>query len=128
MSMFPTTVTKQLFRSLGSMGKYKKKMPVIEAFQWFKNGDHPLDESTLLMTTEKGDILTEGKVVRFFRHPKVEGSEVCACGRLYDEHGFLDNSLIINKVCPGDYILSGRNRFNVVKKEEFEAIYEEVEA
>ena len=35
------------------MAKYRKKPIIIEATQWFKNGDHPEDNPELLKETEK---------------------------------------------------------------------------
>ena len=57
------------------MAFYRKKPVVIEASQWFKNGDHPLDGSRLI-TPVPGDgepYLSEGDVVRRYRHPDVPG-------------------------------------------------------
>lgn len=109
------------------MGKYKRKMPDIEAYQWLKNGDHPLDKSEIIKHPE-GDFLSEGKVVRRFRHPKIDGSSFCHCGEKYDDHGFIENSSVSMTVCPGDYVVSGRNSFAVIRKLEFEDYYEEVPA
>ena len=44
--------------------KFRKKPVVIEATQWFKNGDHPADDVGLLDATHGGQsntIETEGK-------------------------------------------------------------------
>ena len=43
--------------------KFRKKF-VVEATQWFKNGDHPLDFNG----SNK-----EGKIVRYFNVPKISG-------------------------------------------------------
>jgi hypothetical protein len=51
--------------------KFAKKPVVIEASQWFKNGDHPLDMSVPLQPSE-GDtelFLSEGNIVRRYAHP-----------------------------------------------------------
>lgn len=48
--------------------KYRKKPVVIEATQWFKNGDHPDDNPD-----QPG---WEGKVVRYFRRPEPEYSSL----------------------------------------------------
>jgi hypothetical protein len=37
--------------------KYRKKPVVIEATQWFKNGDHPLDYANEKVGLEKGEFL-----------------------------------------------------------------------
>ena len=59
------------------MGKYRKKPVVVEANQWFKNGDHP-DDNTFAVTAPNGfDYPSEGKVVRYFRRPDVVGQRAC---------------------------------------------------
>ena len=63
--------------------------------QWFANGDFPNE------SPEK-----EGAVVRYFRHPKFDGRDVCPhCNDKYHNHGFIDakNSIV---VCPGDVLFS----------------------
>lgn len=44
------------------MAKYRKKPVVIDATQWHRNGDHPLDGPFVGEMYE-----TEGAVVRFYR-------------------------------------------------------------
>jgi len=91
--------------------KYRKKPVVIEATQWFKNGDHPLDEVRLLDASHGGQsktIETEGKVVRYFRHPSVAGVITCKhCGGVMHVHGWVDTLEGKHVVCPGDYIITG---------------------
>lgn len=86
---------------------YRQPRPVI-AHQWFKNGDHPDDKSVpLSISTENRltEYLSEGKVVRRFRHPNIPGEEVCsACGSTRDHHGWLEGG--DNSVCPGDYVVT----------------------
>lgn len=64
--------------------KYVKKPVVIEASQWFKNGDHPLDYSVTHVGFKDGDLVDiepaerkfkgwEGDIVRYFRHPQISG-------------------------------------------------------
>lgn len=61
--------------------KYRKKPVVIEATQWFKNGDHPLDGNERFDRGEFKDELYEGKVVRYYRHPDITGLTICSkCG------------------------------------------------
>ena len=78
------------------MAKYKKKPLIVEATQWYKNGDHPLD----------GDPKTEGEIVRYFRHPDYEGKANCKeCGTMYHHHGWVETANGGHKVCPGDWII-----------------------
>jgi hypothetical protein len=84
--------------------KYRKKPVVIEATQWFKNGDHPMDYST----EEQERIGWEGEVVRYFRHPDVPGDMPCKhCGNIMHDHGWIDTLEGGHIVCPGDFIITG---------------------
>ena len=91
--------------------KFRKKPVVIEATQWFKNGDHPEDDIKLLDGTHGGQIKvieTEGKVVRYFRSPQVSGDRKCTnCGDVFHNHGWIDTLEGGHIVCPGDYIITG---------------------
>lgn len=51
--------------------KFRKKPVVIEAAQWFKNGDHPEDERREFIGSNGQPFLGEGSIVRYFRHPAV---------------------------------------------------------
>lgn len=82
------------------------------AFQWFKNGDHPQDntmrpfEDTGIKPTEP----REGQVVRYFRHPSVSGGSKCPhCENIMDNHGWIDCGKSGRTVCPGDYIITGED-------------------
>ena len=68
--------------------KFRKKPVVIEAFQWFKNGDHPLDYVGGTSGFDNGEWVHfseehmrendwEGKVVRRYRLPDVPGVRLC---------------------------------------------------
>jgi len=66
--------------------KFRKKPVVIEATQWFKNGDHPDDGTDTFTSGEFVNERCEGRVVRYFRHPNVDGEQLCdgwltTCGR-----------------------------------------------
>ena len=79
------------------MSRYRKKPVVVEATQWFKNGDHPLD----------GPTDKEGKVVRYFRRPDVKGDTRCEkCGRIFHDHGWVETLEGGHIVCPGDWIIT----------------------
>ncbi len=99
--------------------KFRKKPVVIEATQWFKNGDHPGDYSRDHDGFENGELRKfsgaerkakkwEGDVVRYYRHPDIKGSYPCEqCGRTYHTHGWIDTLEQGHRVCPGDWIITG---------------------
>jgi len=73
--------------------KYRKKPVVIDATQWWKNGDHPHDdvdrvyEDSGIAPTEP----REGLIVRYYRHPEVPGKRPCAhCHQPMHNHGWVD--------------------------------------
>jgi len=98
------------------MTRYRKKPVIIDAIQWFKNGDHPEDQST-----EK-----EGNVVRYYRNPLVNGAGLCKhCGIVMVNHGWIDTLEGGHIVCPGDWIIKGiKGEFYPCKPDVFEATYE----
>ncbi len=86
------------------MAKYRKKPVVIEATQWFKNGDHPEDDCE----TGLGGRRSEGEVVQYYRHPEVSGQTSCLlCARAMHDHGWIDTLEGGLTVCPGDWIITG---------------------
>lgn len=101
--------------------KFRKKPVVVEATQWFKNGDHPEDGVT-------GGALLEGKVVRYFRHPDVPGDSLCEqCGESMHIHGWIDTLEMGHRVCPGDWIIMGvHGERYPCKPDIFEKTYEPV--
>jgi len=109
------------------MEKYRKKPVVIEAAQWFKNGDHPEDGCKNI--DEFGNHIPEGKIVRYYRHPTTPGGQVCSkCGLLMHNHGWIDTLEDGHNVCPGDFIIKGvKGEFYPCKPDIFEATYEKVE-
>jgi len=70
------------------MKKYVKKPVVIEAVQWFKNGDHPHDACS--------GLYSEGKIVRYYRRPEIrggclDGQVKCKhCDDIMHNHGWID--------------------------------------
>lgn len=115
------------------MDKYRKRPVVVEAVQWFKNGDHPEDQVGEL----RPDPMTggtykrlEGEVVRYFRRPEPEyaGGKVHEpCGRTWHDHGWIDTLEGGHAVCPGDWIIRGvQGEFYPCKPDIFEATYERV--
>lgn len=111
--------------------KFRKKPIVIEATQWFKNGDHPEDdcfrrfEDTWLEPTEP----REGSIVRYYRHPNISGGTHCGkCSIKFHLHGWIDTLEGVHIVCPGDWIITGiQGEFYPCKPDIFEATYEPVD-
>jgi hypothetical protein len=99
--------------------KYRKKPVVIEATQWFKNGDHPDDYANDVQGFEGQHQKTfpaawckeknwEGQVVRYFRRPDVRGETKCKhCGVRMHDHGWIDTLEGGHVVCPGDWVITG---------------------
>lgn len=103
--------------------KYVLKTAVLEATQWWKNGDHPQDESTLVKVSNIQPFLSEGKVVRRFRTPGSDSKRCEICRGLFVDHGWIDQTPAVT-VCPGDYIVEGDNGvYSVRKPKLFEAEY-----
>ena len=107
--------------------KYRKRPVVVEAAQWFMNGDHPEDGCTGICA-ESGARIPEGKVVRYYRHPLVPGGQVCSkCGLLMHNHGWIDTLEDGHNVCPGDWIITGvKGEHYPCKPDIFCATYEPV--
>lgn len=115
--------------------KFRKKPVVIDATQWFKNGDHPLDypaesqEFGAYSGAERKANGWEGDVVRFFRHPGVPGDRPCEqCGKPHHVHGWIDTLEQGHRVCPGDWIITGvAGERYPCKDAIFRATYDKVE-
>jgi len=95
---------------------YVKKPIPVEACQWNRNGDHPRDhdpigiEDPTNMDMEKYSEYKncEGKIVRYYRTPKVSGHDVCKhCNTIMHIHGWIDTLEGGHIVCPGDFIITG---------------------
>lgn len=93
------------------MPQYRKKPIVIEASRWMKNGDHPLDNATEMFDYPDGSrpqVIREGAVVRYFRHPVTPGAKQCEhCLLAMRDHGWIDTLEGGHIVCPGDFIITG---------------------
>jgi hypothetical protein len=109
------------------MAKYRKKPVVIEATQWFKNGDHHEDKCETIDAEQP--FLTEGKVVRYFRTPSTPGDSRCShCGQTMHVHGWIDTLEGGHIVCPGDFVITGvKGERYPCKPDIFEATYEKVD-
>lgn len=111
------------------MAKFRKKPVVIEATQWFKNGDHPHDGNERFVGGDFDGELYEGKVVRYFRHPSVDAERHCDyCRMRMHEHGWIDTKEGGHIVCPGDWVITGvQGERYPCKPDVFAATYETVE-
>ena len=90
------------------MSRFRKKPVVIEATQWWKNGDHPDDDCDTFHEADGTPFQGEGKVVRYFRRPDVPGSQICEqCKTTMDEHGWIDTLEGGHTVCPSDWVITG---------------------
>ena len=109
--------------------KVRKKPVVVEATQWFQNGDHPQDDCTLIRPMDGEPFLSEGKVVRYFRHPNVSGKKACEhCAYIMHVHGWIDTLEGGHIVCPRDWIITGvRGEHYPCKPDIFAETYEVVE-
>jgi hypothetical protein len=99
--------------------QFRKKPVIVDATQWFKNGDHPEDYTADQEGLENGEhrVFTgaerkaagwEGGVVRYYRHPEVSGESLCEqCGKPHHVHGWIDTLEQGHRVCPGDWIITG---------------------
>lgn len=106
---------------------YRKKPALVEATQWFRNGDHPSDNSTPIgRPGGSSTTLSEGEVVKHF-HEGIPGDRVCMeCGNVMRRHGLITG---LNgeeeTVHPGDYILTdSKGRFYRRSLKDFEANFE----
>ena len=119
------------------MPLFLKKPVVIEAAQWFKNGDHPLDYTKTHPGLDGGEMRDftpeerkangwEGDIVRYFRHPDTPGLSVCKhCQQVMHEHGWIETLEGGHIVCPGDWIITGvKGEHYPCKSDIFAATYE----
>lgn len=119
--------------------RFRKKSIIVEATQWFKNGDHPNDYDHHrngfdgeVMRTWSGAYARqqnwEGDVVRYYRVPHIPGDRECQdCGNKMHDHGWIDTFDGGYTVCPGDWIITTVNGGHYpVKDEILRDTYEEV--
>ena len=120
------------------MAKFRKKPVVIEATQWFKNGDHPLDYSKTHAGIDAGVMREyppeerkangwEGDIVRYYRTPDFDVLTVCHhCNRLMHDHGWIDTLEGGHIVCPGDWVITGvKGEHYPCKPDIFQETYEQ---
>lgn len=109
------------------MAKFRKKPVVIEATQWWRNGDHPEDgEERFPPHGGSAGERFEGKVVRYFRRPDVDDEAACShCGVRMHDHGWIDTLEGGHIVCPGDWVITGvKGERYPCKPDIFEATYD----
>lgn len=109
------------------MPQFRKKPALVEATQWFRNGDHPFDGSVPVDTAGPSTTLTEGKIVKFFRRLHIPGDRICPeCGNVMHKHGLIDGLNGEEEIVhPGDYILTDtKGRFYRRSSTDFEAMFE----
>lgn len=106
-------------------GRFVKRPVEVTATQWFKNGDHPEDNSTR-MAPEVA--FCEGEIVRYFRHPDYHSLDVHEmCGFTWHAHGWIDTLEGGHTVCPGDWVITGvKGEYYPCKPDIFEETYERV--
>ena len=115
------------------MAKFRKKPIVIEATQWFKSGDHPEESRETFTGSDGKPFQGEGKVVRYYRTPNLDGQTLCenshgGCGNIMHDHGWIDTIEGGHVVCPGDWIITGiAGEHYPCKPDIFEQTYEKVE-
>lgn len=82
---------------------------------WQQNGDHPDDCSEMITDGDGRPMLTEGRVVRRYRHPSLSGVNNCIkCQHTFDRHGWVDDGNGGQVVCPGDTVISTDTNHYVV--------------
>lgn len=96
--------------------RFRKKPVVIEASEWWQNGDHPEDYAHEVVDVDAGIVSPqfqeenkwEGQIVRYYRRPDDPGERLCHhCHRTMHEHGWIDTLEGGHVVCPGDWIITG---------------------
>ena len=111
--------------------KFRKKPVVVDATQWFENGDHPEDDVYRRFedTGAKPVKPREGAVVGYYRVSECDGQDTCRhCGRIMHDHGWIDTLEGGHIVCPSDWIITGvKGELYPCKPDIFDATYEVVE-
>lgn len=88
--------------------RFRSKSVEKLAARWFRNGDHPEDACEILVSPQGDSFLSEGQVVRYFRHPEVPGTTYCKhCSIDMHQHGWIDTLEGGHIVCPGDWVITG---------------------
>lgn len=95
------------------MALYSALVPLLEAHQWSRNGDHPEDRSINRINT--GRIINRHP----FYKPHSDHNTSCElCGNPLGLHGVINENVYLSligdssQVCPGDYIITHRDSKN----------------
>jgi len=109
------------------MARFIKRLEIIFAYQWFKEGDQPDDDMPFPSPETVMD-----RTVRPNQLSDVSGKELCGlCGVAMSEHGWIGTAEDGHNVCPGDWIVteveSERNSYPC-SDEAFEALCQQAEA
>lgn len=116
---------------MSKMQKYRKRPVVIEAFQWFKKGDHPEDNCETIHPNPDNNVhlksfLSENEFIEYYGFGR---NKICKiCNKSLYHHGCIRTLEGKHIVCPGDYIITGiQGEQYPCKPDIFEATYEKVE-
>lgn len=106
--------------------KYRKRPIIVEATQWFVNGDHPKDNCDNFSDVDGFLVVGEGKIVRYYRNPELDGQTLCKhCNAIMHLHGWIDTLEGGHIVCPGDWIITGiKGEVYPCKPDVFDATYD----
>ena len=89
------------------MSKYRKRPVVVEATQWFRVGDHPLDNFVRFSGVENNKT-SEPESLVVDHYLSFSKGDVCiGCGHLMRYHGWIETLEGGHIVCPGDFIITG---------------------
>ena len=115
---------------MSELQEFRKKPVVVQAAQWFKNGDHPEDHCGEVRTdpvTGENYTVVEGELVRFYRNPDVPGEQGCSkCGLSMNQHGWIDTLEGGHITCPSDWVITGvQGEHYPCKSDIFIATYED---
>ncbi len=112
------------------MTRYRRKPLVVEATQWFKNGDHPEDFAKPVRPDDPDCTeLTPGKVVRPFHDAGIPSGSPCArCGKRMSGHGQIVSAKGDGRVCPGSWIVTDPKTEDrwIERPADFERTYKEI--
>lgn len=107
--------------------EYVRTINVFKATQWFKNGDHPEDGKEVFKKGKHKGELVEGKVVRYYRSPDLDGQHTCnQCKDIMHNHGWVDNLDTGSVVCPGDFIVGNTKGYCAYSPDVFKNTFKEI--
>lgn len=110
------------------MGKFRLKADIIEAYRWFKNGDHPLDKPPGYRPGDEGAFIGYTKGKESFLARKCD-----KCGAVMRVHGEInrpgdDINAGLWYICPGSWVwVYPDGGIETMAHETFMELYEEVD-